>query len=92
MAFIERGQWNSMEAKVRTGWTRFVLSLLQRTPEETRAIFNVVSKYAKSKRSTFEGHYESIKASAAWPTFEEYWADQLSEITRAFGFRRPSAI
>ena len=81
LAFIERGQWNSMKANVRTGWTRFVLSLLQRTPDEMRAIFDVVSKYTESKRSTFQGHYESIRASAAWPTFEEYWADQLSEIT-----------
>ena len=81
LAFIERGQWNSMKTNVRTGWTRFVLSLLQRTPDEMRAIFDVVSKYTESKRSTFQGHYESIRASAAWPTFEEYWADQLFEIT-----------
>jgi hypothetical protein len=81
LAFIERGQWNSMDSKVRTGWTRFVLSLLQRTPNEMKVIFDVVSKYTESKRSTFEAHYESIRASAAWPTFEEYWADQLSETT-----------
>lgn len=79
LATIERGQWNPMEAHTRSNWTRFVMSLLHRTPEEIRAIFDLVSKFAGTARQIFETRYVAIKNASDPATFEEYWKAQLSD-------------
>jgi hypothetical protein len=79
LAIIEQGQWNPMDTLVRSGWTRFIMSLLHRTPEEIRAMLALISSYVELTREKFEARYDEIRTTSDPPNFEDYWNAQLSD-------------
>jgi len=54
LGVIEAGPWGSMHGQIRTGWTRFVISLLHRNPEQIAKSHETVSLYASIMRSKYE--------------------------------------
>ena len=59
LAVIEAGPWGSMHRQIRSGWTRFVMSLLHRNPEQIAKSHETVSLYASIMRSKYEQEYEA---------------------------------
>lgn len=73
LAVIEAGPWGSMHHQIRSGWTRFVMSLLHRNPEQIAKSHKTVSLYASIMRSKYEQEYEARKDDQHPPTFQEFW-------------------
>ena len=85
---IEAGRWQqTMDMGVRSGWTRFIMSLLHRNPERIAESFQTVSRYVTMLKPQYERRYQ-LKRDASYPaTFEEYWQVMLSEILDRPGIR-----
>lgn len=79
LAALEESTWN-MNAAVRSGWTRFITSLLHRNPEQISRSLETVSRYVRVCRPLYEGAYRKNKDAASPPTFEEFWAENRPHI------------
>ena len=72
LAAIENRAWQ-MDVDVRSGWTRFVTSLLHRNPELIERSLRTVSRYIDICRPLYERAYLEKRDASHPPTFEEFW-------------------
>ena len=81
LAVIEAGPWQQpMENRVRSGWTRFIMSLLHRNPEQIRASLQTVSQYVTILKPQYERLYHNKKDANHPPTFNEFSQLILPEV------------
>ena len=81
LAVLEAGPWlHSMNSGVRSGWTRFIMSLLHRNPEQIRASLHNVSQYVILLKPQYERLYQNNKDANHPPTFDEFWQLILPDI------------
>ena len=80
LAVIEAGQWQPMDTRVRSGWTRFIVSLLHRNPEQIGTYLQTVSRYAMILKPQYERLYHNRKDANHPPTFDEFWQSILPEV------------
>jgi hypothetical protein len=80
LAVIEAGQWKPMDSTTRSGWTRFIISLLHRNPEQVGKFLELVSQYVALIKPQYEKLYSSKKDANHPATFDEFWQDILPEI------------
>jgi hypothetical protein len=79
LASIERGPW-PMNIVTRSGWGRFVVSLLMRNPEQIGRFNETVSRYMRAAKSLYEKEYHLRKDVDHPPTFEEFWEQLRPEV------------
>lgn len=87
LKIIEKGQWANMCGRTRSGWTRFMTSLLYRTPEEIRISFRQVAIHAAHAENEFERKYEARREPNDPPTFAEFKATSLPNAAVRVGIR-----
>jgi hypothetical protein len=63
-----------MSADVRSGWSRFVLSLIHRNPEKIAWIKTEVQRGLDARLQEVKENYENFRRPSDPPTFEEYIA------------------
>jgi hypothetical protein len=80
LSVIECGQWQPMNTTTRSAWTRFIMSLLHRNPEQVAKSLAVVSQYVSLLKSQYEKLYYEKKDANHPATFDEFWQDILPEI------------
>ena len=80
LSIIEAGQWKPMNTATRSGWTRFIMSLLHRNPEQVGKSLEMISQSVALDRPRYEKLYQDRKDTNHPPTFEEFWRDILPEI------------
>ncbi|MFZ2104492.1 MAG: DUF4238 domain-containing protein [Roseiarcus sp.] len=79
LAIIERGPW-TMNAHTRSGWTRFIVSLLHRNPEQIARSLETVSRFMVAARPLYEREYDLRKDANHPPAFEEFWKEICREV------------
>jgi hypothetical protein len=84
---IEKGRWITMDNRTRSGWTRFVNSLLFRTPGEVRTSFREVALHAAHAEREFERNYDTHRRPDDPPTFAEFKAKSLPNAAARAGIR-----
>ena len=72
LAAIESRAW-LMDVHVRSGWSRFVTSLLHRNPELIQRSLRTVSRYIDICRPLYERSYLEKRNANHPPTFEGFW-------------------
>jgi hypothetical protein len=87
LAVIEAGQWSAMGTDIRSGWTRFIMSLLHRNPERIAESLQTVSRYVAMLKPRYERMYHLKKDANHPATFEEFWQIMLPEILDRTGIR-----
>jgi hypothetical protein len=88
LAVIEAGEWSEpMGTDVRSGWTRFIMSLLHRNPERIAESLQTVSRYVTILKPQYERRYHLKQDASSPATFEEYWQVMLPEILDRTGIR-----
>lgn len=80
LSVIERGQRQPMDTTTRSGWTRFIMSLLHRNPEQVAKSHGVVSQYVSLLKPQYEKLYNDKKDVNHPATFDEFWRDILPEV------------
>lgn len=80
LAVIEAGQWRPMDSSTRSGWTRFIISLLHRNPEQVGKFLELVSQYIALIKPQYDKLYNKRKDVNHPATFDEFWQDILPEI------------
>lgn len=81
LSVIEAGQWKQlMDTATRSGWTRFIISLLHRNPEQVGKSLEIVSQYVAILKPQYEKLYHDKKDANHPPTFDEFWQDILPEV------------
>jgi hypothetical protein len=69
---FERDQKIELDARLRSGWSRFVMSLIHRAPEEIRYFFAEAKKHVQDAERLFEENYTSLRLPTEPATFEEF--------------------
>jgi hypothetical protein len=69
-----------MDTTIRSGWTRFIMSLLHRNPEQIGRFLEIVSRYVATIKPEYEDLYRQKKDSGHPATFDEFWQNILPEI------------
>ena len=87
LAVIEGGQWSAMGNDIRSGWTRFIMSLLHRNPERIKESLQTVSRYVAMLKPRYERRYYLNRDVSHPATFEEFWQVMLPEILDRTGIR-----
>ena len=80
LAVIEAGPWGLMNTTTRSGWTRFIMSLLHRNPEQVGRFLQTVSEYVAILKPQYENLYNNKKDATHPATFDEFWQDILPEV------------
>jgi hypothetical protein len=80
LSVIEAGQWGPMDTTTRSGWTRFIMSLLHRNPEQVGRFLQIVSEYVAVIKPHYENLYNNKKDANHLATFDEFWQDILPEV------------
>jgi Protein of unknown function (DUF4238) len=80
LAVIEAGQWQPMDTRIRSGWTRFIMSLLHRNPEQIGTSLQTVSRYVMILKPQYQRLYQDKKDANHPLTFEEFWHSILPEV------------
>lgn len=80
LAVIEAGPWKPMDTTIRSGWTRFIMSLLHRNPEQIGRFLQIVSQYVAILKPQYEQLYHNKKDANRPPTFDEFWQNVLPDI------------
>jgi hypothetical protein len=80
LSVIEAGQWKPMDTTIRSGWTRFTMSLLHRNPEQVGKFLEIVSQYVAIVKPQYEKLYQDKKDANHPATFDEFWRDILPEV------------
>ena len=82
-----------MSADVRSGWSRFVLSLIHRTPEKIAWIKTEVQRGLGARLQEVKENYESFRRPSDPPTFDEYVAlNGTNSESRAFAMLLQSVV
>jgi Protein of unknown function (DUF4238) len=58
--------------RLRSGWSRFVMSLIHRAPEEIRYFFDEVKKHVQDAERVFEENYATLRLPTDPAAFEEF--------------------
>ena len=69
-----------MNTKIRSGWTRFIMSLVHRNPEQVARFHAVVSQYIEIVKPEYEDYFHTRNAPASPQTFDEFWRAARAEI------------
>jgi hypothetical protein len=72
LASIETDPKASLDRRLRSGWSRFVMSLIHRSPEEVALFFREVAKHVENAEREFEENYARLKHPDEPATFEEF--------------------
>jgi hypothetical protein len=80
LSVIEAGPWKSMDTTTRSGWTRFIMSLLHRNPEQVGKFLEIVSQYVAIVKPEYEKLYYEKKDDDHPATFDEFWQGILPEV------------
>jgi len=80
LSIIEAGQWKPMDTATRSGWTRFIMSLLHRNPEQVGKFLEIVSQYVAIVKPQYEKLYHDKRDANHPATFDEFWQDILPEV------------
>jgi hypothetical protein len=80
LSVIESGQWRPMGTTIRSGWTRFIMSLLHRNPEQVGKSIQIVSRYLMIVKPQYEKLYHDKKDANHPATFDAFWQAILPEI------------
>jgi hypothetical protein len=80
LSVIEAGQWGPMDTTTRSGWTRFIMSLLHRNPEQVGRFLQIVSEYVAVIKPHYENLYNNKKDANHPATFDEFWQEILPEV------------
>jgi uncharacterized protein DUF4238 len=80
LAVIEAGPWKPMDTTTRSGWTRFIMSLLHRNPEQVGRFLHIVSQYVAILKPQYEKLYYDKRDANHPSTFEEFWQNALPDI------------
>lgn len=74
LVLIEQGKLDQLDAKYKSAWARFVISLVFRTPEEIRTFFREVAIYVAHAEREYERNWEQNRLSGDPETFAEFKA------------------
>jgi hypothetical protein len=85
LSVIESGQWQPMDTTMRSAWTRFIISLLHRNPEQVAKSLGIVSQYVSLLKPQYEKLYNTRKDANHPATFDMFWQDLLPEVSAAVG-------
>jgi hypothetical protein len=80
LTVIEAGPWKAMDTTIRSGWTRFIMSLLHRNPEQIGRFLQIVSQYVAILKPQYEKLYHDKRDANHPPTFDEFWQNVLPDI------------
>jgi hypothetical protein len=80
LTIIEAGQWETMEIRIRSAWTRFIMSLLHRNPEQIRKFIVVVSQFMDLTKPRLEEEFQLSDDQGDFRTFDEFWQDRSPTI------------
>jgi hypothetical protein len=80
LASIESDPKTPLDQRLRSGWSRFVMSLIHRAPDEIAIFFRDVAKHVEFAERDFEANYETRRLPSDPETFAELIASSL-EIT-----------
>ena len=72
LAIIERDGHSNINTKLRSAWARFVMSLIHRTPEEVKKVFEEIPRHVEYAERQFERDYAKLRYPEDPDTFEEY--------------------
>ncbi len=72
LEIIEQDAHSSLDAKLRSGWSRFVMSLIHRSPDEVRKVFEEIPKHVAFSEQIFERDYARLRRPDEPETFEEF--------------------
>jgi Protein of unknown function (DUF4238) len=64
--------WSKLNQRLMSGWTRFVMSLIHRTPEAVKRLFDAVVQHTEISERTFEENYATLRLPDEPATYEEY--------------------
>jgi hypothetical protein len=80
LSIIEAGQWKPMDTTTRSGWTRFIMSLLHRNPEQVGKFLEIVSQYVAIVKPQYEKLYHEKRDANHPATFDEFWQSIRPEV------------
>ncbi|TAL81003.1 MAG: DUF4238 domain-containing protein [Beijerinckiaceae bacterium] len=69
---FERDQKTALDNRLRSGWSRFVISLIHRGPEEIQRFFDEVKRHVQDAEREFEENYATLRLPTEPTTFEEF--------------------
>jgi uncharacterized protein DUF4238 len=80
LAIIEGGQsqWSTFDVETRSAWTRFIISLLYRNPEQIKRLIEIVSRFIELTKPNYEREYEKLVD--ADRSFDDFWRERVSTI------------
>ena len=77
LAYIERNPKSRMDPILRNAWSRFLMSLMHRSPERVKFLTAKVKEYeSKTLNPDLEKKYTSLRGPNDPPTFKEWLAEQ----------------
>jgi hypothetical protein len=85
LALIEAGRIKDMNNRLLSGWTRFVMSLIYRTPQEIRTLFRETVTHSLHAERKFEENYENERLPDDPPTFAEFREKDSGGYTNQYG-------
>jgi len=62
----------ALDERLRSGWARFVMSLIHRAPEEVAAFFVEIGKITEDAERRFQENYSTLRRANEPETFEEF--------------------
>jgi hypothetical protein len=72
LAGLESNPQAPLDTRLRSGWSRFVLSLIHRGPDEVARFFGQVAEHVAAAERKFEEEYATRKLPGDPDTFEEF--------------------
>jgi hypothetical protein len=80
LAIIEGGQsqWSTFDVETRSAWTRFIISLLYRNPEQIKRLIEIVSRFIELTKPCYEREYQKLVD--ADRSFDDFWFERSHSI------------
>jgi hypothetical protein len=72
LSSMERDPRIALDNRLRSGWSRFVMSLIHRAPDEVSIFFREVTQHVGQAEREFEEHYAERRLPTDPETFEEF--------------------
>jgi len=72
LAKLESNPKEPLDNRLRSGWSRFVMSLVHRGPDEVALFFRQVAEHIEAAERRFEENYETLRLPTDPDTFEEF--------------------
>jgi len=69
---LMNGSARDFDVKLKSGWSRFIMSLIQRNPQKVAWIAERIAEFYEKRHDDIQADYEGFRKDGDPPTFAEY--------------------